>query len=165
MLWPWWYCLIVVRNMLKSVFGNYLQNHWLFDMTMYNWPPIMWSFRTLWVVRQPPRSNGSRDTGAADGRYFAEKGRGHFSHFAVSGKCVTNQILFQDLQLVDSWRVYLWTYNCIQNHHELLEFICKNCHEVWLRSITLILWNICICPCQPIKICQLRDASIIWRSI
>ena len=28
-----------------------------------------------------------------------KKGRGHFTNFAVIGKCVTNQILFNDLQL------------------------------------------------------------------
>jgi hypothetical protein len=37
----------------------------------------------------------------AGGSTSLKKGRGHFTYFAVSGKCVTNQKLFNDLQLDD----------------------------------------------------------------
>ena len=92
-------------RMLKSVCGNYLKNHWLLDMKMYYWPPIMWPLRKFWEVGQPPRSNGSVDTVTAKKGASPKKGCGHFGYFHVSGKCVTNLILFPDLQLVDSWRV------------------------------------------------------------
>ena len=62
----------------------------------------MWPLRKFGEVKQPPRSNGSKDTVTAKKGAWPKKGRGHFSYFGVSGKCVTNQILFLDLQLVDS---------------------------------------------------------------
>jgi len=42
---------------------------------------------------------GSRPT---VGLYFVRKGHGNFSDFGVTGKCVTNQILFLGIDLVDS---------------------------------------------------------------
>jgi len=59
----------------------------------------MWPFRTFWVVMQPSKSKGSGDTVLAVGSTSREKGRGHFSNFGVSVKCVTNQILFLVIEI------------------------------------------------------------------
>lgn len=91
-------------NTLKSVFDSYLINYILLDMKMYYGPPIIWLLHTFCVVAQPCRFNGSLDRHVSSSlkKVGAKKGRGHFSNFGVCEKCVTNQILFLVLHLLES---------------------------------------------------------------
>ena len=50
---------------------------------------------TTFYVERFPRYSSVGDSASL------KKGRGHFTNFAVIGKCVTNQILFNDLQLTN----------------------------------------------------------------